>query len=205
MLVGLVEPTSGTVLHRGVPVTGARRGRRRLAADVQIVFQDPDRSLDPRMTVARLVAEPLRIHGRAATEQTVHELLDLAGLPRALADRRPHELSAGERQRVALARALALGPALLVLDEPVSSLDVLAQAGILELLADLKRRLGLALLFVSHDLAVVRAVADDVAVMHAGRIVESGPVDEIFAAARHPYTRSLLAASPSLTRAPAAL
>jgi peptide/nickel transport system ATP-binding protein len=163
---------------------------------VQVVFQDPYRSLDPQMTVARIIAEPLRIHGQADRTGRVEEVLGDVGLQPALATRRPHQLSAGERQRVAIARALALRPEVLVLDEPVSSLDAVTQAGVLDLLIALQDRFGLTYLFVSQDLGVIRAVADRVAVMRSGEIVETGPVDDVFDRPRHPYTKELLQASP---------
>jgi peptide/nickel transport system ATP-binding protein len=197
MLVGLTEATAGHVRFGDQPL--ALMGRTALTAvrrRVQVVFQDPYRSLDPQMTVARIIAEPLRIHGQADRTGRVEEVLGDVGLQPALATRRPHQLSAGERQRVAIARALALRPEVLVLDEPVSSLDAVTQAGVLDLLIALQDRFGLTYLFVSHDLGVIRAVADRVAVMRSGEIVETGPVDDVFDRPRHPYTKELLQASP---------
>jgi peptide/nickel transport system ATP-binding protein len=197
MLVGLAEATAGHVRFGDQPL--ALMGRTALTAmrrRVQVVFQDPYRSLDPQMTVARIIAEPLRIHGQADRTARVEEVLGDVGLQPALATRRPHELSAGERQRVAIARALALRPEVLLLDEPVSSLDAVTQAGVLDLLIALQDRFGLTYLFVSHDLGVIRAVADRVAVMWSGEIVEAGPVDDVFDRPRHPYTKELLQASP---------
>ena len=168
---------------------------------MQVVFQDPVGSLDPRMSVRDIVAEPIRTHrrtSRADRDAQVAELLDEVGLGRVHLDRRPHELSGGQCQRVAIARALALKPALLVLDEPTSALDVSVQAQILNLLLELRRSHGLTYLLISHDLAVVRHISDRVGVMYLGRIVEEGAVDEIFSAARHPYTRALLAAVPAV-------
>lgn len=197
MLIGLLKPTTGEVRFGEVPV--ASMGRTALTAmrsRVQVVFQDPFRSLDPQMTVARIVGEPLRIHGHDDRSARVREVLADVALDRALAGRRAHELSAGERQRVAIARALALRPTVMLLDEPVSSLDAVTQAGVLDLLLVLQERFGLTYLFVSHDLGVVRAMADHVAVMRAGNIVEAGPVEDVFDRPQHPYTKDLLKASP---------
>jgi peptide/nickel transport system ATP-binding protein len=198
MLVGLSEPTAGEVRFGDQPL--ASMGRAALTAmrsRVQVVFQDPYRSLDPQMTVARIIAEPLRIHGRANRESRVEEVLGDVGLSPVLATRRPHELSAGERQRVAIARSLALRPAVLLLDEPVSALDAVTQAGVLDLLLALQDRFALTYLFVSHDLGVIRAVAERVAVMWEGRVVEAGPVEDVFGRPQHPYTKSLVKASPA--------
>ncbi|MFE9251795.1 dipeptide ABC transporter ATP-binding protein [Streptomyces sp. NPDC007088] len=199
-ILGLRPPENGTIELLGQSVADLdRAATRRLRSGVQIVFQDPMASLDPRMPVSDLVAEPLRAQGAAPSRiaARVPELLSLVGLsPDRDADRFPHEFSGGQRQRIGIARALSVNPDLLVLDEPVSALDVSVQAGVLNLLQDLRHRLNLAYLFVSHDLSVVRHVADRVSVMYLGATVEAGPVDEVFERPRHPYTQALLSAVP---------
>ncbi|MFE0041629.1 dipeptide ABC transporter ATP-binding protein [Streptomyces albireticuli] len=198
-ILRLAAPEAGEVELLGRSTSElTKRQAHALRGSVQIVFQDPMASLDPRMPVGDIVAEPLRAQGasRAAVARRTPELLRLVGLEAAHAGRFPHEFSGGQRQRVGIARALAVEPELLVLDEPVSALDVSVQAGVLNLLRRLKDELGLAYLFVSHDLAVVRHIADRVSVMYLGRTVESGPVEEVFARPRHPYTRALLSAVP---------
>ncbi|WP_067830710.1 dipeptide ABC transporter ATP-binding protein [Actinomadura kijaniata] len=198
-ILRLTRPQRGTVRLFGRDTAALTAAERKaLRRDVQVVFQDPFASLDPRMRVAEILAEPLLVHGvpRARIDARVRELLALVGLDPAHAARHPHGLSGGQRQRVGIARALALEPRLLLLDEPVASLDVSVQAGIMALLEELRARLGLAYLFVAHDLAVVRLLADRVAVMYRGRIVEIGPVADVYGAPVHPYTRALLDAVP---------
>ena len=198
-VLDLEQPTSGTVRFAGKDVGAlARRDLARLRAKMQVVFQDPYASLNPRMTVQAIVAEPLRVHGvwSDGGAARVEHLLDRVGLEPGHANRFPHEFSGGQRQRIGIARALALDPGLVVLDEPVSALDVSIQAGIVNLLQDLQDELGLAYLFVAHDLSVVRHVCATVAVMYLGKIVETGPADEVYEQASHPYTQALLSAVP---------
>ncbi len=196
----LIEPTAGRVRFEGQDITGlAGVTLRKLRRRMQMVFQDPFASLNPRMQVQDIVGEPLLIHAigdAAARRDRVASLLSLVGLAPYHATRYPHEFSGGQRQRIGIARALAVEPALMVLDEPVSALDVSIQAQVVNLLRDLQQRLGLSYLFIAHDLAVVKHVADRVAVMYLGRIVEIGPKAQVFANPRHPYTRVLLAAIP---------
>ena len=192
------EPTAGELTLAGVPALRANWPR--LRASVQIVFQDPYGSLNPRQKVGAILEEPLKINrpGMSAAERTAkaREMLALTGLRPEHYDRYPHMFSGGQRQRIAVARALMLDPAVLVLDEPVSALDLSIQSQILNLLVELQARMGLAYLFISHDLSVVRHMADDVIVMYLGRPVETGPKDAIFADPRHPYTKALLSATP---------
>ncbi|MFD2794835.1 dipeptide ABC transporter ATP-binding protein [Promicromonospora vindobonensis] len=195
LVLGLERPDAGTVELDGAPVGGDRATRRR----TQLVHQDPYSSLDPRFTVAAVVAEPLRAHrvgNRAERRDRAAQLLEDVSLSPDLARRRPAELSGGQRQRVAIARALAPDPDVLVLDEPTSALDVSVQARVLDLLARLRAERGLTYLFISHDLAVVRQVADHVGVLNAGRLVETGPVGQVFDRPAHPYTAELIAAIP---------
>lgn len=206
MVLGLLQPSSGSVSFDGAQVSGKldRGTALALRRRMQPVFQNPYSSLDPMYSVYRAVEEPLRIHqvgNRAQRQRAVRELIDQVALPSSVLGRLPRELSGGQRQRVAIARALALRPEVLVCDEAVSALDVLVQAQILELLAELQADLGLTYLFISHDLAVIRQIADDVLVMRAGRVVEHAPTEDVFSRPRHEYTRQLLEAIP---RAPAA-
>ena len=199
LLLRLVEPTAGTVRFDGAELSeldgaGLRRVRRRM----QLVFQDPGSSFNPRMTVAALVAEPMRLAGTPARARRdrVRELLPLVGLSAEHAERYPHEFSGGQRQRIGIARALALRPDFVVCDEPVSALDVSVQAQVVNLLTRLQREFGLTYLFISHDLRVVRHVADRVAVMYLGRVVEVADTRTLYRTPRHPYTQALLAAVP---------
>jgi len=199
VLLNLQPATSGQVHYQGTELTGlSRRDMQALRRDLQIVFQDPYASLDPRLPVNEIVAEPLRIHGRYGDggRDRVRELLRVVGLRPEHGNRFSHEFSGGQRQRIGVARALALHPKVLVLDEPVSALDVSIQAGVLNLLDELQEEFGLSYLFVSHDLSVVRHVADRIAVMYLGRIVETGPAESLFAAPAHPYTQALISAIP---------
>ena len=205
LLTRLLDPTAGRIRFEGrdIGVVPARRfAGAAERARIQMVFQDPADSLNPRFTAFDTIAEPLRrlvgVTDRHALGRRVDDIAGLVGLPRELLGRFPHQLSGGQQQRVGIARAIAVEPALLVLDEPTSALDVSVQAVILHLLADLRRRLGMTYLFVSHDLNLVRLVSDRVLVMYLGRIVESGPVAAVFDRPRHPYTRALVSAVPVL-------
>jgi oligopeptide/dipeptide ABC transporter ATP-binding protein len=199
LVLGLERPTSGTIRFQGVEVGALARAQRRgYRRAVQAVFQDPYASLDPRMRVGAIIAEPLVINeplDRTARRRRVLELLDLVRLPARAADLYPHEFSGGQRQRVAIARALALSPRLVVLDEPVSALDVSIRAQILNLLRELQERLGVSYLFIAHDLAAVAHMSHTIAVMYLGQIVESGPAEAVALAPRHPYTQALFAAA----------
>lgn len=187
MILGLIEPTSGEIFLEGKKITGL------LPRRMQMIFQDPYSSLNPRMSIGAIIAEPTKIHG---LPNRVDELLDLVGLPRHAKGRYPHEFSGGQRQRIGIARALALNPEFLICDEPISALDVSIQAQIVNLLLRLQKNLSLTILFIAHDLAMVRYLSTRVAVMHCGKIVELRPTDELFAHPRHPYTQILLSSVP---------
>jgi oligopeptide/dipeptide ABC transporter ATP-binding protein len=200
MLVALDAPDAGSVVVAGQPLSGLRAGQlRRFRRNLQMVFQDPHASLDPSKRVSALISEPLRIQkvgDRAGRADQVRHLLDAVGLHAGALRRYPHEFSGGQRQRIGLARALALRPRLLVADEPVSALDVSVQAQILNLMRDLRAEFDLTYLFISHDLSVIRYIADRIAVMYLGKIVEIGPAASVFGTPAHPYTRGLLEAVP---------
>jgi oligopeptide/dipeptide ABC transporter ATP-binding protein len=202
VLLRLVPATDGRVLLGGEDITDVKGARlRTLRRKMQLVFQDPYSSFDPLATIGASVGEALLVHselGRSERDRRVAELLDQVRLPTSFARRHPRELSGGQLQRAAIARALATEPELLALDEPLSSLDVATQVQMVELLSELQGRLGIAYLFISHDLNLVRALSDEVAVMYLGRIVEEGPVDALYASAHHPYTQALLSASPTM-------
>ena len=201
LLLRLIDSTEGRVLFKGRDITHLRHAPlRALRRDMQLIFQDPFSSLNPSMTVGKLIAEPMLLHGLANKHQApakVAELLDTVGLRPAYADRYPHEFSGGQRQRIGIARALAGEPQLIVGDEPVSALDVSVQAQVINLLETLKQRLGLTLVMIAHDLAVIRHMSDRVAVMYLGQIVELAPVDALYDMPLHPYTQALLKAIPS--------
>jgi oligopeptide transport system ATP-binding protein len=199
LLLNLIPVTSGEVYYRGQQVQGmSRRELRPLRRELQIVFQDPFASLDPRMTVHNLIAEPLHIQGvyDDGGRQRVRDLLKMVGLNPEHTNRYPHEFSGGQRQRIGVARALATRPKVLILDEPVSALDVSIQAGVINLLEDLQEEFDLSYVFVAHDLSVVRHIADRVAVMYLGQIVELGTTEQLFQSATHPYTQALISSIP---------
>ena len=201
LLVRLLRPTAGGIQFDGVDIGGLSDAELRpLRARIQMIFQDPQSSLNPRLRLGTTLTRPLRAYGRLTGKQDQRErasaLLDLVGLPAEFADRYPHELSGGQRQRAGIARALALEPDFIVADEIVSGLDVSTQAHILLLLKELRARLGLTMVFISHDLSLVRVLCDDVAILYQGEVVECGPVARVFSAPQHAYTRQLLAAIP---------
>ena len=195
----LHKPTSGSVRYDGQELTTlSNKQMRPIRRDLQIVFQDPYASLNPKMPVNDIVGEPMRVHGKKGSEvlERVADLLKRVGLNPEHGNRYPHEFSGGQRQRVGIARALALDPKVIILDEPVSALDVSVQAGVVNLLEDLQAQLGLAYIFIAHDLSVVRHISDRVAVMYLGRIVESGTRAEVYEQPSHPYTQALLSSAP---------
>ena len=200
MILQLERPTGGTIRFEGRDIAAMDAATlKAYRRQVMAVFQDPYASLNPRLRVGTIIAEPILAHespGRAAVEKRVAEVLDVVGLPAASARLYPHEFSGGQRQRIAIARALALRPRLMVLDEPVSALDVSIRAQVLNLLADIQQEFGLTYLIIAHDLALVEHFSDDVAVIYLGRVAEAGPTEQVFAAPRHPYTQALLAAVP---------
>jgi ABC-type oligopeptide transport system ATPase subunit len=205
LMMRLLEPTAGTVRFEGNDITHVKgRKLKAVRRELQMVFQDPYSSLNPRKTVGTIVAEPFAIHGlhkdRAQRRERVKELMDRVGLNPEHYNRYPHEFSGGQRQRIGVARALALGPKLLIADEPVSALDVSIQAQVLNLLRELQRDMGLTLVLISHDLSVVRHMCDRVAVMYAGKIVELAENEALYGEPKHPYTKELLAAVPGARR-----
>ncbi|WGF90746.1 ABC transporter ATP-binding protein [Marinivivus vitaminiproducens] len=205
MLIRLLQPTEGAITFDGADLLGMdRKTMRRTRRRMQFIFQDPYSSLNPYMTVGETIGEVLEVHGLAKTkrgrEERVGELLEIVGLRPSAAMRYPHEFSGGQRQRIGIARAISADPDFIVADEPVSALDVSVQAQILNLLTDLRERMGLTMVFISHDLAVVRHIADRVAVMYLGRVMEIAPVDDLFDRPLHPYTEALLSAVPTVER-----
>jgi oligopeptide transport system ATP-binding protein len=199
-ILQLLKPTGGSIRFQGKELTELKgEGLRRMRQDMQIVFQDPYSSLDPRMTVGNIVSEPLEVHGigtRKGRAETVRRLLEVVGFNPNFTNRYPHEFSGGQRQRIGVARALALNPKLIICDEPVSALDVSIQAQILNLLKDLQRDFGLTYLFISHDLAVVRTMSDEIAVMNQGKLVEVGDAEQVYSHPKDEYTKALFTAVP---------
>lgn len=201
VMTGLQPVTSGHVMFDGQTLGHGRAARKELGRKVSVVFQDPSTALNPRLAVRETLIDPLRVHGIGTDAERlarVKDLLHLVGLPQSALEVLPRQLSGGQRQRVAIARALALEPQIIVADEPTSALDVSVRAQVLNLLTDLKRELGLGLVFISHDISTVRFISDTIAVMHHGKVIEHGTVSQIFTEAEDEYTRSLLAAAPSL-------
>ena len=197
LVLRLLEPTDGHIWFRDQELTGLdAKAMRSYRRSMQMVFQDPYASLNRKMTVRQILEEPLRVHGIAWNTSRLAALLERVGMPEAALQGYPHAFSGGQRQRIGIARALAVEPEFLVADEPVSSLDVSVQAQVLNLLGDLRAELGLAMLFIAHDLAVIRHIADRVVVMYLGRVVEEAPVSRLFSEPRHPYTQALLSAVP---------
>lgn len=200
-ILKLLEPTGGKIFFDGKDITDYKRSQmRKLRTEMQMIFQDPFSSLDPRQTVSQLIAEPITEHrllkSRSDIETRTRELMETVGLSGRLVNSYPHELDGGRRQRIGIARALAVNPKLIICDEPVSALDVSIQAQILNLLKDLQERFGLTYIFITHDLSVVKYFSDDIAVMYLGQMVEKAPADEIFSCPMHPYTKALLSAVP---------
>lgn len=199
-LLRLIEPSSGQVLFEGQDIVPLKKSALKpMRRDLQIIFQDPFGSLNPRHKVGKVIGEPLEVHGIGSKQQRrekVRDLLDLVGLPQNAMDRHPHEFSGGQRQRIAIARALALDPKLIVADEAVSALDVSIQSQIINLIAKLQKQLNISILFISHDLSVIRHVSDRIAIMYLGRIVEMGETESVMQNPQHPYTQSLLSAIP---------
>ena len=201
VMLGLQQPTSGKVLFKGNDLRRSRSARRERGRAISVVFQDPSTALNPRRIVQDTLMDPLRVHGIGTDRQRlamVKELMRLVGLPQSALSVLPRQISGGQRQRVAIARALALEPDIVIADEPTSALDVSVRAQVLNLLTDLKKELGLGLVFISHDINTVRFVSDTLIVMNRGKIVESGPSEEVFRNATDPYTQTLLAAAPAL-------
>lgn len=198
-ILQLETPTSGQILYEGKDLAKlGKRDLKRARRDFQMIFQDPFGSLNPRHRVGTIIGEPLVVHGHKDRKKRVSELLDLVGLPQAALKRLPHEFSGGQRQRIAIARALAINPKIIVADEAVSALDVSIQSQIINLLAHLRKELGLSIIFISHDLSVVRHISDRIGVMYFGKLVEYGSADAIFDQPQHPYTRALLSAVPRI-------